>query len=329
MRQCVKNCAEIALVVILLNLVAYPANSDTTEHCAMCDASAAVAVGADKFLVANDEDNTLRVYESDGACTPILAVDMTDFLQPHKVGREADIEGATRIGDRVYWITSHGRNKKGKLRPTRYRFFATDVNVDGDEVTIQTVGDPYRGLLDDLIRAASDSGIDLKAASEKKPKAEGALNIEGLCATPSGSLLIAFRNPIPNGKALIIPLENPSELLNGEPAKLGKPILLPLGNSGVRSIEYFPQEQEYLIVAGPIGGTGDFHLYEWSGNTNEDPVLNDDVEFGDLSPEAIVVYPNRRQVLVLSDDGTKNVGGQECKDAKPEDRSFRSLWITP
>ena len=33
---------------------------------------------------------------------------------------EADIEGATRVQDRVYWITSHGANNDGEVRPSRH-----------------------------------------------------------------------------------------------------------------------------------------------------------------------------------------------------------------
>ena len=34
------------------------------QHTGMCDASAAIAVGAGLFVVASDEDNVLRVYRS-------------------------------------------------------------------------------------------------------------------------------------------------------------------------------------------------------------------------------------------------------------------------
>jgi hypothetical protein len=33
----------------------------------------------------------------------------------------------------------------------------------------------------------------------------GGLNIEGLAATPDGQLLIGFRNPLSEGKALLLP----------------------------------------------------------------------------------------------------------------------------
>jgi hypothetical protein len=47
------------------------------------------------------------------------------------------------------------------------------------------------------------------------------------------------RNPIPGKRALLVPLENPEEVVDGRAAKLGTPILLPLGGLGVRNIEYF------------------------------------------------------------------------------------------
>ena len=56
------------------------------------------------------------------------------------------------MGDRIYWITSHGRNKDGKERPNRYAFFATDiVKIDSGDVTIKPVGRVYRRLAYDLM----------------------------------------------------------------------------------------------------------------------------------------------------------------------------------
>ncbi len=102
-------------------------DAETTEHSGMCDASAAVAVGPTMFVVANDEDNVLRVYRKNKPGEPVHTFDLTSFLKPDAEHPEADIEAATQVGDRVYWITSHGTNKKGKQRPSRHRLFATEV----------------------------------------------------------------------------------------------------------------------------------------------------------------------------------------------------------
>ena len=88
--------------------------SAPTTYRGMCDASAAVSLNADLFAVANDEDNTLRVYHRKPGGLPAFSFDLTAFLRIGKKSPEADIEGSAAIGDRVYWITSHGRNAKGK-----------------------------------------------------------------------------------------------------------------------------------------------------------------------------------------------------------------------
>src|SRR5690348_752082 len=76
----------------------------------MCDASAAVAIGTNFFVVANDEDNVLRVYRRHPGGLPIAAVDVSRFLAVKGKSPETDIEGATMVSNRIYWITSHGRN---------------------------------------------------------------------------------------------------------------------------------------------------------------------------------------------------------------------------
>ena len=119
---------------------------ETTEYTGMCDASAAVAINATMFIVANDEDNILRVYQRDKPGNPIYIYDLSSFLKMNSKHQETDIEGATKIGDYVYWITSHGTNKKGKSRPTRRQLFATEVKVVGDKINITPIGKPYRAI---------------------------------------------------------------------------------------------------------------------------------------------------------------------------------------
>ena len=61
------------------------------------------------------------------------------------------------------------------------------------------------------------------------PKEKG-LNIEGLTVCPDGkTLYIGLRNPLPNEKAILIPLKNAEEVIlkNVEPI-LGDPIYLNL-----------------------------------------------------------------------------------------------------
>ncbi len=206
----------------------------------MCDASGAVPVTSNIFAVASDEDNILRLYDRDQPGQPVKEFDCNAFLQVRGKSLEADLEAAARIGDRAFWMGSHGRNRIGKERQNRDRFFATDIRIHGQEIELVPVGQPYQRLLEDFIEDPRLAKFHLGESSLSAPKEWQALNIEGLSATPEGHLLIGFRNPIPEGKALIIPMLNPDEVVQGRRAELGAPIQLDLGGLGIRDMACIP-----------------------------------------------------------------------------------------
>jgi hypothetical protein len=302
----------------------------------MCDASAALAVGSDRFLVANDEDNILRLYQADIPGPALSNHDISDFLALENPQKEADIEGSAALGQTLYWITSHGRNKDGKIKSNRYRFFALALTEKGGAVSIAGVGKPYTHLMEDMLADQRLARFKLdpltkKDAPERAPEKKGSTNIEGLCAWRDSQLLIAFRNPIPGGKALLVPLTNPARVIEGDKAVFGDPIQLDLGGLGVRSIELLPGGSTYLIVAGPFDDHGAFQLYQWSGDPAQQPKRIQDADLSKLNPEAIVVYPKRDKVQLLSDDGgERDRAGTECKDLPdPSRKTFRHRWVSP
>ena len=296
----------------------------------LCDASAAVALGADHFLVAGDEDDTLRVYRRDRA-EPVRTTPLAAFLGSGD--RESDLEAAAAVGTRIYWIASHGRNAKGKARPERQRFFATDVDPAAQPPGVVPAGTPYRGLLDDLAAAPTLARLHLGDAAQLAPEAPGGLNIEGLAALADGSLLIGFRNPIPNGRALLVPLLNPAELVTAAPgrrARFGEPILLELRGRGVRSIDRAADGSGFWIVAGPTADAGAFSLYRWSGRVQDAPRLADGSALAGLRPEALFERPGSPGALqVLSDDGGVETAGVACKDRPAAAQAFRSVVLRP
>jgi hypothetical protein len=294
-----------------------------------CDASAAVALDADHFVVAGDEDNTLRVYRH-GRPEPVGEAPLAAFLGTGD--KESDLEGAAAVGRRIYWIASHGRNSKGKLRPDRQRFFATDIDP-GAQPGVTPAGTPYRGLLDDMATAPTLAGLRLGDAAQLAPEAPGGLNIEGLAAMPDGSLLVGFRNPVPNGRALLVPLLNPAELVGAVPgrkARFGEPILLELRGRGVRSIERVLDGRGYWIVTGPASDAGAFTLYRWSGQSKDAPQIVDSSELVGLRPEALFELPGGGGGLqILSDDGGVVTNGRACKDRPMTAQGFRSITLHP
>ncbi len=310
--------AGITLAMSLMWIV--PAHG--TEYIGACDASAAVALGADHFVVANDEDNTLRIYRL-GVAAAVAHVALDDFTEPDPRHPEMDIEAAAAIGPRIYWITSHGASATGKHRTSRHRLFATDMRNNGPVPTVTPVGRPYRDLLNDMARAPALAPYKLDEAAQIAPKEPGGLNIEGLASTPQGTLWIGFRNPLPHGKALMVELTNPAAVITGTPAGIGRVMELDLGGLGIRAMESAPDG--YHIVAGPPDGGGAFRLYAWRGSEDAPRVLAG-VDFAELNPEALFTTP-AGQRFALSDDGTRNMDGRECKDLPSAQQRFRALAL--
>lgn len=218
-------------------------------HHGAWDGSAGVSWGADHFLAATDEENTLRIFPTDGKEPGKELLDLNEWADFPKrvkqgVAKEADIEGAAQIGEVIYWISSHARNREGKARAERQVFFATRRTAAG----MATLGRPYTLLLEDLSSAARTAFLKAFIQAEIAPKERGGFNIESLCAAGE-RLLIGFRNPILEGKALLVPLENPRELVLGKArAVLGEPIFLDLGGLGFRDMVKWLGG--FLIVAG-------------------------------------------------------------------------------
>lgn len=292
----------------------------------MCDASGAVALSSDSFAVADDEDNVIRVYDAVRGGAPLRAIDLSPELKlatkRNKGAPETDLEAATRLGSLALWLTSHGRSSSGKLKPERHRFFATELS--GATARFELVGTPYERLLADLLADARYAHFGLAQASERAPKSEGGLNIEGLTARLEGGVFIGFRSPVPGGRALIATLLNPEQVVRGlEPARFAAPLTLDLEGRGIRDIGAW--RGRYLILAGAVNEGGSSALYVWDGAARLQQV---DAALGALNPEGFFSADERADVMLLSDDGTESIAGRECKRLKdPSQKRFRGLWI--
>jgi hypothetical protein len=304
----------------------------------MCDASAAVPLSGTVFMVADDEDNVLRAYDAERGGPPLWSVDVSAAIgigpKPNKPGKkpkrapEADLEGATRVGDLGFWMSSHGRNSSGKLKRERLRLFATRLPAEGDaaagDAAVSVVGRAYEGLLDDLVAEPRLGAFDLAAAAELAPKDPGGFNLEGMTARPDGGVWLGFRNPIPGGLALLIPLLNPDALVNGAPARFGDPVRLDLGGLGVRALSEL--DGEIIIAAGSYESGGVARLYRW--REGQAPVPVTALTFHDFNPEGVFSPVGRRDFLLISDDGSRQIEGSDCKALKdPSKKRFRAVWV--
>lgn len=293
-----------------------------------CDASAAIALSGGLFVVANDEDNILRFYRANQPGKPVQTFNLNPLLSGKAKSPEADLEGAARLGSRVFFISSHGSNKEGKFAPARHRLFAVELNEGATEVAVQLVGRPYTNLVADLARDPKYLRFRLAEAAKKSSDSAGGFNIEGLTETPEGTLLIGFRSPIPERRALLAPLLNPNEVITGEPPRFGEPVLLDLGGLGVRGIG--STASTYYVLAGPDDGNAPSRLFTWAGGSASPQALNE-VRFPKINPEGICFIDVSGQPagLILSDDGSRKLNGKECKSLPEAQRQFRAYRFTP
>lgn len=304
------------------------------RYAGLCDASAAVAIGQGCFAVADDELDVLRIYRR-GTAEQVGSVDLGAYLGNRGAEGErdeADIEGSATLGSRIYWISSHARKgKNGALAPHRWRFFATDIIAATPTPTLLPAPTPpCESLLADLL--ADPRFAELREASGRNPEAEGGLNIEGLSATRGGGLLIGFRNPLPLGMALAVPLNNPAAVIEGAARpEFGDLIRLDLGGRGFRSVELIGDR--YLIVAGPSGDADDstatprFALFRWTGLGGPAPQLVQGLDAGGFRPEALFLDAVSGDIVLLSDDGDQEIGGRKCKKLPAAQKSFRAMAL--
>lgn len=311
------------------------AQQDVVTFKGMCDASGAVPLDANRFMVADDEDNVLRVYDAvkggDAVDTFVLTAEELGFQQLNKIhpktGKlrnfELDIEAATHIGGMSFWITSHARNSKRRQKSERFQFIG--LRRDAVRQNWEFIGKPYDGLLSALIEDRRFAPYDLAQAALKGAEEINGLNIEGMTARAQGGVFIGFRNPVPQGRALLVALLNPDKVIVGEKPQFLDPIELDLKGLGVRGLTSW--RGDYLIAAGGATEQRDAVLYRWSGGRDAPVALSLPIP-GDFNPEAFFTPEDRSRFMVLSDDGAREVGGVACKKIKvPGQKFFRGIWL--
>ncbi|WP_234414120.1 DUF3616 domain-containing protein [Ideonella sp. A 288] len=217
-----------------------------------------------RFLVVEDEKEhplSLVTLGADGVVetAPVTAGLLQMFSAFWKLD---DLEGLTadRAGV-VYAITSHSRDAEGDEKKSRAKFVR--FRIEGDRVVDPQVVDGLKKAL------TSRHPVLAEAARVRDVKADGGLNIEGLEISPDGQhLLIGFRSPLHEGRALIARVENPSAVFDADEAPRIAPVLdeLDLDGRGIRGLSYVPALGEYLVIGGPASRSAEaFGVWRWSG----------------------------------------------------------------
>jgi len=229
-----------------------------------------------------------------------------------------DLEGVTadRAGN-IYAITSHSRDSEGDERKSREKLVR--FCIEGDKVVDpRVVGSLKRDLTAAHPELAASAGI-------REVKSEGGLNIEALeMSADQSRLLLGFRSPLRDGRAIIASIENPGSIFDAdERPRIGSTLTtLDLGGNGIRGMSWVPSLAGYLVIAGPIAREQvEFQLWFWRGG-NEDRPRRVSVAglpgFEHAEGVCPAVIDGRQCIIIVSDDGSRD-----------EDRFARYLILQP
>lgn len=290
-------------------LLAGTASAADLIRTGLCEASAAAILPGGRLAVASDELDELAVYDRRG-----IVPDWSEDL-----GKVDDIEAAARIGETVFWITSHGFKEKTKKRKKRRKLLATQAGANG---LPEERGRKFDEMIATLTEALKGAGVALAADD-----LERSLDIEGLAAITDGALLIGIRAPLAeNGNALLVLLPEPFGLLAldqppGGPAE-ARVIALDLQRRGIRAMARDP-DGSFVVIAGPSGdGERDlergFAFYRWRVGADPEPVP--DADLSGMKPEAVVVWESG--LAEVFGDNARACRKKDGRMPPPEERWF-------
>jgi len=280
-----------------------------------------------KGNVAYKEDKFYNIFEPSGATTmpdgkvlivedersenPIRMLDVKDSGDVVEIGniyidkkikkifkkRVEDLEAITSNGNTVYAITSHSLNKSHKRKSSREKLISF-VYDDGKMRDFHI----YDTLKDDLYKNYIDFFKNSIFGIED-------ISIEGLSVDANNSnLLIGFRSPVIDGKAIIIGIQNPQEvMLEKEKPKFSKPVSLNLNGLGIRDITYDSQKNGYWIIA---GGSNDrnfnFQLWFWDNKNKKVSFVKNHPYIG-YGEGITIIHKDTKDsaLLIVEDNGLK------------------------
>jgi hypothetical protein len=216
-----------------------------------------------------------------------------------------DLEALTKGPDGyLYAATSHKRNKKGKRKADRELLIRFKIEANKIVDT---------GIVSGLYDAIKTSGV-LGAVDKQGMGGLYNLNIEALSFDRKNRLMLGLRNPLINGKSIILIVNNPAAMFAGKqaPVIVKKPILLDLKGGGIRAMSYDNRFKGYLLTNEIYVNDSNNVKYSqisfWDGNPGHKakpfklPELSNTNNVEGISPVLINGDP---QLMLVSDNGSK------------------------
>lgn len=250
--------------------------------------------GSITLIIEDEKDQPLHLVTG-------LSRDMslsTQALQKCETALD-DLEGIAADGPFFYLVGSHGQKADGSRRKKREIFVRLKVHGN---VCEQIVSGPslYKEIQAVLSRHTGQSGTPF------------AINIEALAwKHGSSQIYIGLRQPLIDGKSILLVLENPRDLFDkgGSAVISAEPVLLPLGGGGIRAMSYINELGGYLIANEINDNTGKkrSRLWFWRGGPPSPSPINlaDIQKMKNIEGLSLLQHSAQGAVIFVSDDGSR------------------------
>lgn len=276
----------------------------------MYEPSSVLQLDDGRLLIIEDESRRALSLLSVGADGKLIEDEDADQILVQSVGRKLnDMEALARDDDgNLYGITSHSVNRQGERNPNREVLM--QFRIAGNRIDRPVLHDK---LVDQMLASAPLQSLIERKGGEKADFRK--TNIEGMVWDPKHKrLLLGFREPLVNGKAMVLALGNPQAMFaDGAAPEFVDAFFLDLKGGGIRGMDYDPEGQRHLIVNEfrDAGGKNRSHLWSWDGNADSAPT--------DITPPAFRQMKNVEGVgrvrmndqpgfLFTSDEGDEATG---------------------
>ena len=207
----------------------------------------------------------------------------------------------------VYALTSHSRDAEGDEKKARDKLVR--FRVEGGRMVEPML---VRSLKPVLVSAHP---VLAAAAVVPDVKSSGGFNIEAMEFSADGQqLLVGFRSPLLEQRAIIACVENPAAIFERcEPPRISRTLItLYLAGDGIRGLAYLPALAGYLVISGPVASLQvHFQLWFWSGLPDA-PARRVSVAglpgFEHAEGVSPAVIDGRQRIIIVSDDGNRKEG---------------------
>lgn len=307
------------IVYISLNLNVVIESADANEQVdfptftafkpldSVIEASGVQQLADGRFLTVNDEKDhpfDILTLDNQGQFSVKPLYPQKQFTKDSEYDdfrKLADLEGIDMDHQgRLYATTSHSFSSKGVKKKSRKKLIR--FQIQGEKIINPVVNKTLE------VGIAAEHPFLAAALEEINSKSPQGFNIEGLSLNPAqDKLLLGLRAPLKDNKAIVFTIDNVNAVFDEQAQAKISPSLhfLDLGGEAIRSLNYIPYLQGYLVVSGPVGKSEnvEFKLWLWNAdkNTTQRVTVDGLTGFEEAEGLAAIIWNGEPRLLIMTD----------------------------